>query len=266
MIDTNSTIFLRHTDEHLRTDYDEFKKVPSLKTLANYVDSTMPKRKDYSEDSLYFSAFYQWDQNKFMVVDARYGKNPTFISLIKNAEQECLRENISSDVLEYFVTKYDTKENGLTLKRSRIVVGRCSQDEKPRLHAFEIAKLSAETNNWDIFLRAHLDIMNDYFSRVSDGSWARAQRKTYIKELEVLGIDVPTLLLGISFRIDNPSGHHYFGSIGRLGRAMSESKNISEFEQKIIGMISDKNLDDYNRILAFYLYKNYLYYIDNKIL
>jgi len=43
-------------------------------------------------------------------------------------------------------------------------------DESPRTHARAIALLAAETNNWDILLRAHIDIMNDRFERRSDGS------------------------------------------------------------------------------------------------
>ena len=45
-------------------------------------------------------------------------------------------------------------------------------DNSPRIHALNIAKLSAETINWEVFLRAHLDIMKDKFERMSDGSYA----------------------------------------------------------------------------------------------
>lgn len=87
---------------------------------------------------------------------------------------------------EEYVSCYKSPKVALELKRSRIVVGGCSQDMSPRVHAMNIALLSAETINWEIFLRSHLDIMNDNFERMSDGSYAWAGRKTYIKELEVL--------------------------------------------------------------------------------
>ncbi|MBK7503592.1 MAG: hypothetical protein IPI52_00240, partial [Bacteroidetes bacterium] len=82
------------------------------------------------------------------------------------------------------------KEKLLDEMRSTKVVGGCSQDSRPREHAINIAMLSAEVTNWEVFLKSHLDIMNDRFDRMSDGSYAYAQRKTYIKELEELDINV----------------------------------------------------------------------------
>ena len=82
--------------------------------------------------------------------------------------------------------------------RETRVVGSCSMDSSPREHAINIAMLSAETTDWSVFLRAHLDIMNDRFDRVSDGSYAWKDRNTYIKELEQLDINVSDLIFGKS--------------------------------------------------------------------
>jgi hypothetical protein len=141
--------------------------------------------------------------------------------------------------------------------RSIRVIGDCSQDSRPRAHAINIALLSAETYKWEVFLKAHLDIMNDHFERMSDGNYAWERRNTYIKELEELNIHVADLMFGISFRIENPSSNHYFGSIGRLGRAFSETKNRSEIEQSMLAIVSDKELDIYNRLLFYFLFLNY---------
>ena len=148
--------------------------------------------------------------------------------------------------------------------RSTKVVGGCSQDSRPRDHAINIALLSAETTNWEVFLKSHLDIMNDRFDRMSDGSYAYAQRKTYIKELEELDINVPDLLLGISLRIENPATNHYYGNIGRLGRAISESKNKQDFETEMLSMIENDKLDDYNRVLAYFLFISYNNFVENE--
>lgn len=137
-------------------------------------------------------------------------------------------------------------------------------DNSPRIHALNIAKLSAETTNWEIFLRSHLDIMNDRFERVSDGSYAWGRRKTYIRELEVLDINVHDLLLGITLRIDNPSMNHYFGSIPRIGRALSETIKSDEAELKMLQLISDQSVDTYNRVLVYYLFLNYNHTIEDK--
>jgi len=145
--------------------------------------------------------------------------------------------------------------------RSTKVMGFCSMDNSPRIHAVNIALLSAETTNWEVFLRSHLDIMNDRFDRMTDGSYAWGKRQTYIKELEDLDINVPELILGISLRVENPSRNHYYGSIGRLGRAISESKQKEEFEKDMLAMIADPELDDYNRVISYFLYKSYLNYL-----
>ena len=131
-------------------------------------------------------------------------------------------------------------------------------DMSPRIHAQEIAVLAAETVKWDIFLRAHLDIMNDRFDRVSDGSYAWVGRRTYIKELENLGINVPDLLIGTGLRSSNVSNNHYNSYASRLGRTISESKDRIAFETQLIDMINDENLDDYNRLLMFYIYRVYV--------
>ena len=148
--------------------------------------------------------------------------------------------------------------------RSTRVVGMCSMDNSPREHAVNIALLSAETFNWEVFLKSHLDIMNDRFERYSDGSYAWGKRNTYIRELEVLRIDVADLVLGTVFRIGNPAKNHYYGSIGRLGRALSETRNRAEIESTILSIIIDKELDDYNRLLFYFLFLNYNHYIQDK--
>ena len=99
--------------------------------------------------------------------------------------------------------------------------------------------------------------MNDRFDRMSDGSYAWANRKTYIKELEELNINVSDLLLGIALRVENPANKHYFGSIQRLGRAIAESNNKAAFESEMLRMVEDSSLDNFNRVLAYFLFLNY---------
>ncbi len=156
------------------------------------------------------------------------------------------------------------KEKLLEEMRSTQVMGQCSQDNSPRYHALNIALLSAETFNWSVFLKAHLDIMNDRFERVTDGSYAWAARNTYIRELESLDINVLDLILGISFQYSNAANNHYFGSIGRVGRALSETKNRNEIEMAILNAIADNQLDDYNRIVFYFLFSNYNYFISDE--
>jgi len=217
--------------------------------------------KDYE---IYSKKYSVWDSLRISRVDSLKMKDENFNKLLIEAVNESLTKGNTDDEFEEYVGRYYSKKTELELKRNRRVVGGCSMDNSPRVHAINIAKLSAETTNWEIFLRSHLDILNDRFERVSDGSYAWEKRKTYIKELEVLDINVLDLLLGITFRIENPSANHYYGNIGRLGKALSESNKSSELEMKMLEMISDNQLDDYNRILIYYLFLNYNYNLENK--
>jgi hypothetical protein len=128
----------------------------------------------------------------------------------------------------------------------------------------EICQLAAETTQWDIFLRSHLDIMNDRFERMSDGSYAWEGRKTYLKELEALDIPAVDLLLGTCLRVDNVSENHYFSSIGRTGRALTDADDKPALEARLLTMVRDDKLDPYNRLLIVYLFSNYAYSFDNK--
>ena len=157
-----------------------------------------------------------------------------------------------------------SKEKVLELKRHQIVVGQCSQDMSPRYHARDIAILAAETHSWEIFLRAHLDIMNDRFQRNTDGSYAWGRRETYLKELEELNLNVIDLVLGLSLRAENVADNHYYGSISRLGRALAESKDRKDFESRAHEMMKDPELDEFNRGVIYIVYISYLNYLDNK--
>ena len=75
---------------------------------------------------------------------------------------------------------------------------------------------------------------------------------------------VPDLMMGTLFRLGNANENHYLGSVGRMGRSLSESANRLEMEVRMLEMISDISLDDYNRALAYYLFKSYNYYLPDQ--
>ncbi|MBO9658189.1 MAG: hypothetical protein J7527_05130 [Chitinophagaceae bacterium] len=194
------------------------------------------------------------------------GKDDTTLSrLAEAAYAEALKTGTGSFALETYFEQTGASDRALQLKRNRMVIGSCSQDTRPRDHALHIARLSAETVKWEIFLRAHLDIMNDNFERASDGSYAWGDRQTYLKELEVLDIQVADLLLGICFRISNPAANHYDGYIGRVGRALAEYKDPDGIEQMMEQVIRDEKVDLYNRTLMYYLFLNYNHYLKDEV-
>lgn len=231
-----------------------YQKDFSNKWLWEYSEKT-----NYSDESL--SAIYFSTKFSSVSIPQKYSQMIGYSDCIIDTTTTKFKDNLKDgwvDLPENWTELSDKKKAKLLDEmRSTKVVGGCSQDSRPREHAIHIALLSAETYNWEVFLKSHLDIMNDRFDRKSDGSYAWGQRNTYIKELEELNINVPDLILGISFRIENPASNHYFGSIGRVGRALSETKNRNEIEQAMLSIVSDKELDIYNRLLFYFLFRNY---------
>ena len=264
MIDTATQIFYQKVAKTgVRFFIDKNKKIEELE---NYIaqKTLRPTYNRGENDEVFYRKMREWRTIRGIKIDSLYKKDSYFISLFKEAVKEVIENGGGNDDFEELVGLYYAKKTALELKRNRIVVGGCSMDDSPRIHTMNIAKLSAETANWEIFLRAHLDIMNDRFDRMSDGSYAQQERKTYIKELEVLDINVLDLLLGISLRAENTSNNHYYGDIGRLGRALAETKDRTLIEEKMLSMVADPKLDDYNRILIYYLFINYNYNLNDK--
>lgn len=263
MVDTSAQIF---NDRAIRTGRYYSIETPSAVTkFMDYVhkETNRPKYNRKKSDD-YWTEYRRWDSVRLQLIDSILIRETKFKDLLSAAVVEAIEKGGTDDEFEQYVGLYHSKLDALEMKRSRIVVGGCSMDNSPRFHAMNIAVLSAQTVNWETFLRAHLDIMNDRFERVSDGSYAWGARKTYIKELEELEIDVLELMIGISLRIENPSENHYFGSIGRLGRALAETKDAEKIENQMLNMIADNELDEYNRILMYYLFRNYNYFIEDE--
>jgi hypothetical protein len=186
--------------------------------------------------------------------------------MVSAAADACIQHGTGSSPMEQLTNDFVSKTKALELMRHHRVIGSCSQDASPRYHARDIALKAAETNQWNIFLRAHMDIMNDRFERMTDGSYAYARRKTYLKELELLHLDIVDLMIGLSLRASNTATLHYNGTIWRLGWALTESKDGSLFEQKAKEMMKDERLDPFNRGLVFLLYQTYLYSLPDRII
>jgi len=53
------------------------------------------------------------------------------------------------------------------------------------------------------------------------------------------------------------------GVMSRMGRALSESEYSNDIELNMLHMISDNGLDDYNRLLVYYLFVSYNNYIED---
>lgn len=269
LVDTAVSVFSEKAQRTGGWYFDEEKKEHEKASKADEFIAYVHKATGYPDqkgktDEEWWKEYQAWDSLHVEMIDRQLQHTAAFKTKLKEAVDDALASGSAEAALEFYAGRYYSRKAQLSLMRNRVVVGRCSQDESPRYHALNIALLSAETVSWEVFLRAHLDIMNDRFERTTDGSYAWGKRQTYIKELEVLDINVPDLLFGISLRVGNPSKGHYYGSIGRLGRSMAETQAPNVIEQRMLDMIADPALDDYNRILMYYLFRNYNHYLKDK--
>lgn len=250
MIDTSAVLYLVNKGQRRNSaDHSEL-----YDKINDYINTAMKRKKSGKDD---------WEHNYISAKKILYAKENLkddnyFREIIEEVADECMESKQCNDELESLIGDFVSKEKALTLKRSRRVMGMCSQDDSPRRHAFSIALLAAEAHSWDIFLRAHLDIMNDRFDRMSDGSYAWGGRKTYLKELEELNLNIVDLMLGLTLRAQNVAENHYYGTIWRMGWALTESKEKNIFEEKAIAMMKDEALDEFNRGLVFLLYQSYI--------
>ena len=72
-------------------------------------------------------------------------------------------------------------------------------------------------------------------------------------------------MIGTSLRSENVSSNHYFADIGRVGRALSETKDHQELETRLVKMISDPELDIFNRLMIAYVFRNYNYHLADTV-
>ena len=159
-----------------------------------------------------------------------------------------------SGALVEIAAGFVSPETRLALLRRRRVVGFCSQDSAPREHAALIARTSASIAHWPTYLRANLDLLNDRFERMSDGSYAWGGRVSHVEAFEELGIDAAQLLEGTALRHERPSQNHYVGSNYRVGRAYGESDRSESYCDRLRTTLADATLDDLNRYLAYHRY------------
>jgi len=257
MVDTAEKIFTseKYIPEFLSND----KKNIAYTELNNFLNARMKIKKSKND----YDYSYLTDSKIKFVIDS-LNKNTFVINKLNELATWYTTNGGGDDGAEEMIAALISKQRALQLKRNRRVMGSCSMDESPRRHAWNIAMLAAETHSWEIFLRAHLDIMNDRFDRMTDGSYAWGQRQTYIKELETLDINVIDMMLGLSLRAYNISPGHYNGTVWRIGRALSESKDRLLFEKEAKKIMQDDKLDQFNRSLIFLLYRTYLNYLEDK--
>jgi len=124
------------------------------------------------------------------------------------------------------------------------------------------AALNAAENNWKFFVQTHMRLVTHRGPFVRGGEYDKDGRGTYISELEAMNIDVGDLFFGTSLRIKNPT--LYGLNTPRFVWVLSDLKNKADIEQAMLNMITDDELDDYNRAFMYYLFEKYCQLMPDK--
>lgn len=206
----------------------------------------------------YYRKLATWDSLRIENIRKTLSKTDKFRALLDEAIEETVSTQISNPTIEFYIAEFKSKELALQLSLNRKDEGGFDNFSTQYCdHAKQILQLAAETANWSIFIDKHLYVLNDNFEPGCSHIKKGESKRTYISELEKIGVNVIDLLLGSSLRVGNPTKNHPYLDSRTVSRALSELKNKDEIEHKLLSMIQDQDLDDFNRMIICTLFKNY---------
>lgn len=253
MIDSESMIYTYDRDEERPYISEPFK------ALFAFIEDRLPEldlenQKGYSNDE-YDKEMAERNHKKIEALYQLKDKttrdlaqsSEAFKKLYEEAKIESERDQVSTEEFEEIVEIMDGPVRALQLKRNRQVMGSCSMDNSPIDHLKEIARLSAHTAEWNVFLRSHMNIINDRFSAVAMSSYGEKSRNTPIHDLEAIGLEPDKLFVGSLLRARDTKSNHYYSSFHRISRAISQLTDPNPSIHLLKEIVKDRNNDIPNR-------------------
>ncbi|MDN3594212.1 hypothetical protein [Zunongwangia endophytica] len=209
----------------------------------------------------------EWLSKKDKFADSLYTNDSNFKNLLLGALDYAEKNKVSNGDLEDFTTQLISKKRALELMRQNRQVGSCSFDNGPIVQQKRIASLASKTQNWNVFIKSFLNIMNDNVSRNANSNIASNARKTYIEELAQLDIDIDKILLGSNVRIKDTIQTHYFSDGSKIAKAYANLNSDKQgyFENTTFKIIRDKEIDAFNKLHFYNTLKNYQYFVKDSI-
>ena len=209
----------------------------------------------------------RWQSKKEKFVDSLYTNDKHFKKLLIEALSYAEDNKVSNGDLEDFTAQLISKNKALELMRQNQQVGTCSFDNGPIVQQKRIAALAARTQNWEVFIKSFLNVMNDNVSRNVNSNIASNARKTYIEELDKLDLDIDKILLGSNIRIEDTIRKHYFSDGSKIAKAYAKLNSDKQeyFENTVFEIIRDKKIDAFNKLHFYNTFKNYQYFLKDSI-
>ncbi len=240
-----------------------------IDSLINYYE-TKTNKPPYQKEQDYITRRKEqdeWQSKKQTFSDSLYKTDKHFKKLLIEALSYAEVNKVSNGDLEDFTSQLISKNRALELMRQNQQVGSCSFDNGPNIQQKRIASMAAQTQNWDVFIKSFLNVMNDNVSRIANSNIASEARETYINELAILNLDIDKILLGSNLRVHDTVKKYYFSDGSKIAKAYAnlDSKNQLYFEKTILNIIRDKSMDPFNKLHFYNTYKYYQYFIEDSL-
>lgn len=237
-------------------------------SLTSYYARVTNKPKyDENKYEEYLQALGKWTGKRVQFADSLYQNDLIFKRMLLKALAFAKEQKVSNADLEFFTAQLLSKREGLKLMRGNPQIGDCSFDNGPRVQLLEMARISAEIPDWNVFITSSMDLLNDYSDRVANSNIASNARSTYINVLEKLNLDISRLLIGSSFRIENAGKGHYFAAGNKVGQAFANASIESQarFKRELEAILKSDSIDAFNKLHFYNIYRNYGYFTADSI-
>ena len=110
-----------------------------------------------------------------------------------------------------------------------------------------------------------MNLVNDRFSAGVYSSYGEMSRNTPVHDFEKIGLEPAKLFCGSLIGAIDLRSNHYHSKSKRISRAISQLQKPEECLKLLEEMFMDKDLDTYNRMLAWYTSYNYSRYAKDPI-
>lgn len=233
--------------------YQEF----MIDTTNVYTDHAWENNKEFTDE-------YNAATERFMQYAKTHTGKPdsNFLHLLQTAIAANLKSAKYDPAFEQYVEQYDSRQAVLLLKRNRMESRGCTNDQDAWKHTLDIAKLAMETNQWNVFVNAHL------YALTECTTWTRtdffSKKMCMAPELQLCGLDLPSLLAGMTFQIDEEEKIRY-GRRANFGRIHNELPDQAAPLQFLLNIIADEQLDYLNRTAFLKMFFEYNFYESNTI-
>lgn len=236
-----------------------------IDSLINYYEAKTgkPLYKEGLDQALFIKEIDFWWAKKTFYTDSLFKYDKEFKKLLLQSLAFAEESKLTNGDLEDFTASLISKERALNLMRLNQQVGTCSFDNSPLIQQKRIASLAAQTQNWEVFIKSFLNIMNDYAERFANSNIASQARETYIEEIVKLDIDIDKILLGSNFRISDTINRHYFSDGDKIAKAYAnlDNRHQNHFIKTLAEILRDESIDPFNKLHFYNTFKNFQYYV-----